>query len=291
MPDQLITFAGKSGIALAASVRGPEHGFPVILAHGGGQTRRAWKAVTELISSHGFRTVAVDLRGHGDSEWARDGAYDISDFAADLVAVASAVGNKPALIGASLGGMAGIIAEGECAPGTFGSLTLVDITPQMEPGGVTRVLGFMTAHAREGFASAEEAARVISNYLPHRPSRKASSGLSNYLRRKADGRYYWHWDPAFIDGVMRRRGESGDEASTELNAAAARLKLPVHLIRGGSSDLVSPEAVKHFQGLVPHAAYSDIANATHMVVGDQNDAFGQSIVKFLLRTHGSELKP
>ena len=57
-----------------------------------------------------------------------------------------------------------------------------------------------------------------------------------------------------------------------------------------ASDLVSPEAVKHFQGLVPHAAYSDIANATHMVVGDQNDAFGQSIVNFLLRTHGSELK-
>jgi pimeloyl-ACP methyl ester carboxylesterase len=156
MPDQLITFAGKSGIALAASVRGPEHGFPVILAHGGGQTRRAWKGVTELLASHGFRTIAVDLRGHGDSEWARDGAYDISDFATDLAAVASAVGNKPALIGASLGGMAGIIAEGEYAPGTFGSLTLVDITPQMEPGGVTRVLGFMTAHAREGRCQSDE---------------------------------------------------------------------------------------------------------------------------------------
>ena len=92
------------------------------------------------------------------------------------------------------------------------------------------------------------------------------------------------------DGMMRRRGDSSDQGSAELSAAAASLKLPVHLIRGGSSDLVSPEAVKHFQGLVPHAAYSDIANATHMVVGDQNDAFGQSIVNFLLRTHGSELK-
>lgn len=290
MSDQSITFAGQSGLTIAASMNGPERGFPVILAHGGGQTRRAWKAVTELLASHGFRTIAVDLRGHGDSEWAPDGAYDISDFAADLVAVALATGEKPALIGASLGGMAGMMAEGECAPGSFSSLTLVDITPQMEPSGVTRVLGFMTAHAREGFASAEEAARVISEYMPHRPSRKASPGLAKYLRRKADGRYYWHWDPAFIDGVMRRRKESDDRGSTELDAAAASLKLPVHLIRGGSSDLVSPEAVKHFQGLVPHAAYSDIANATHMVVGDQNDAFGQSIVNFLLRTHGSKLK-
>jgi pimeloyl-ACP methyl ester carboxylesterase len=290
MSDQSITFAGQSGLTIAASINGPERGFPVILAHGGGQTRRAWKAVTELLASHGFRTIAVDLRGHGESAWASDGAYHISDFAADLIAIASAIGKKPAIIGASLGGIAGIIAEGECAPGSFSSLTLVDITPQMEPGGVARVVGFMTAHAREGFASAEEAARVISEYMPHRPSRKASSGLANYLRRKEDGRYYWHWDPAFIDGMMRRRGDSSDQGSAELSAAAASLKLPVHLIRGGSSDLVSPEAVKHFQGLVPHAAYSDIANATHMVVGDQNDAFGQSIVNFLLRTHGSELK-
>ena len=84
---------------------------------------------------------------------------------------------------------------------------------------------------------------------------------------------------------MRRREHSSDQGNADLSAAAARLKLPVHLIRGGSSDLVSPEAVKHFQGLVPHAAYSDIANATHMVVGDQNDVFGEAIVDFLIRTH------
>lgn len=290
MSDRSITLDGHSGHSIAASMDGLDNGFPVILAHGGGQTRRAWKAVTKLLASHGFKTIAVDLRGHGDSAWASDGAYDISDFAADLVAIAAATGRKPALIGASLGGLAGIIAEGECAPGTFGSLTLVDVTPQMEPGGVARVVSFMAAHAREGFASAEEAARIISEYLPHRPSRKASTGLAHYLRRKDDGRFYWHWDPAFIGGIMRRRGDSSDHGRSELSAAAAHLKLPVHLIRGGSSDLVSPEAVAHFQGLVPHAAYSDIANATHMVVGDQNDAFGQSIVDFLLRTHGPELK-
>src|SRR3546814_3081667 len=63
----------------------------------------------------------------------------------------------------------------------------------MEPSGVARVVGFMAAHAREGFASVEEAAEVISDYLPHQPSRKASPGLAHYLRRKDDGRFYWHW--------------------------------------------------------------------------------------------------
>ena len=293
MPIPHVTLSGHSGHTIAALVEGPEHGFPVMLAHGGGQTKRAWKKVTATLATHGFRAIALDLRGHGDSAWADDGAYDIVDFAGDLVAVAGALECRPALIGASLGGLAGIMAEGEVAPGSFASLTLVDITPQMEASGVARVVGFMAAHAREGFASPEEAARVISEYPPHRPSRKASSGLAHYLRQKADGRYYWHWDPAFIEGIMRRhsgRGNGTDYGGSELGEAASRLALPVHLIRGGSSDLVSPEAVMHFRKLVPHADYSDIADATHMVVGDQNDAFGDAILDFLVRTHGNEIK-
>lgn len=282
---------GHSSHAISASIEGADQGFPVVLAHGGGQTRRAWRNVSSLLSRHGFRAIALDLRGHGDSDWAVDGAYDIDDFGNDLVAVARGMEHRPALIGASLGGLAGIMAEGKLAPGTFASLTLVDITPQMEAGGVARVVGFMAAHAREGFASPDEAARVISEYLPHRPSREASSGLARYLRQKSDGRYYWHWDPAFIDGVMRRQDEQGgtsDLDRTELSIAAERLGLPVHLIRGGSSDLVSPESVAHFRNLVPHAEYSDIADATHMVVGDQNDAFGDAIVEFLIRIHGKK---
>jgi pimeloyl-ACP methyl ester carboxylesterase len=284
--------AGHQGHPIAASIEGGEQAFPVVLAHGGGQTRRAWKAVSKLLASHGFRAIAVDMRGHGDSSWAKDGAYDIRDFASDLVAIAKASARKPALIGASLGGLAGIIAEGELSPHSFASLTLVDITPQMESAGVARVVGFMAAHAREGFASPEEAAQIISEYLPHRPSRKASPGLQRYLRLGENGRYYWHWDPAFIEGVMQSRitdVEVIDRRRAALSAAASRLRLPVHLIRGGSSDLVSPEAVAHFRSLVPHAAYSDIADATHMVVGDQNDAFGQAIVEFLIRRHGPEV--
>jgi pimeloyl-ACP methyl ester carboxylesterase len=282
--------AGHAGLALAALVEGPENGVPVLLAHGGGQTKRAWKRVSTLLAAHGFRAVALDLRGHGESDWAEDGAYDVADFARDLIAVAGSFERKPALIGASLGGLSGITAEGALAPGSFASLTLVDVAPQMEEGGVARIVSFMAAHAREGFASPEEAARVIAEYLPHRPSRKASSGLAHYLRQKPDGRYYWHWDPAFIHSVIRRRAE-GEEASNiarnELTEAASRLTLPVHLIRGGSSDLVSAESVTHFRQLVPHADYSDIAEATHMVVGDQNDAFGDAILGFLLRAHGS----
>ena len=284
MTESQIVIAGHEGLSLSASVVGVEGGPPVLLAHGGGQTRRAWRGVARLLGTRGFCATALDMRGHGESSWAPNGAYSIHDFAEDLVAVARHFGRRPHLIGASLGGLAGLIAEGDIAPGTFSSLTLVDITPRMEAVGVDRIVGFMSAHAREGFASPEEAAKIISEYLPHRPSRTASVGLQAYLRRKENGRYYWHWDPAFIEGVTRSRTSDGkwkDHGRDAFSAAAASLRLPVHLIRGGSTDLVSPEAAAHFLELAPHAEFSDIADATHMVAGDKNDAFGQAILRFL----------
>ena len=160
------------------------------------------------------------------------------DFAADLVAAASRLDQKPALVGASLGGLAGLIAAGELAPGSFASLTLVDIAPRMEPSGVMRVVGFMEEHVDSGFASPEEAADVIARYMPHRPKRGASDGLKNYLRQKSDGRFYWHWDPVFIRNIMSARQgdpDSQERQSAMLSQAAANLTLPLHLIRGGSS--------------------------------------------------------
>lgn len=291
MNEDRLLLPGADGLMLVAGAFGPADGFPVLLAHGGGQTRRAWRKVATCLGRAGYRAIALDLRGHGESPWSPTGDYDVHDFGRDLVAFAQSIDRNPALIGASLGGLAGLVAEGIIAPGTFASLTLVDITPQMEASGVARVLGFMAQHAREGFESPEHASASIAAYLPHRERRQSSSGLKNYLRQGADGRYYWHWDPAFVENVTRRRTLSDEvsAARTELVQAAAALSLPVHLIRGGSSDLVSPEGAAVFRKLVPHAAFSDIANAHHMVAGDDNETFGDAILRFLADVHPAPL--
>ena len=88
-------------------------------------------------------------------------------------------------------------------------------------------------------------------------------------------------------GSNRLDPERHEQQFEKLSKAAAKLKLPLHLIRGGSSDLVSEEAVDHLRGLVQHAEYTDIAGATHMVVGDSNDVFSATILKFLKRHHQS----
>ena len=291
MARETFTIEGAGAISLTAEAEGDAYAKPVLLAHGGGQTRRAWRRVVSELAQAGFRAIAFDMRGHGDSDWSPCGAYEMRDFAADLVAAASRLDQKPALVGASLGGLAGLIAAGELAPGSFASLTLVDIAPRMEPSGVMRVVGFMEEHVDSGFASPEEAADVIARYMPHRPRRGASDGLKNYLRQKSDGRFYWHWDPVFIRNIMSARQgdpDSQERQSAMLSQAAANLTLPLHLIRGGSSDLVSEEAVLHLRQLAPHAEYTDIADATHMVVGDANDAFSAAIVNFLRRHHSSD---
>lgn len=132
---------------------------------------------------------------------------------------------------------------------------------------------------------------MIARYMPHRPRRGASDGLKSYLRQKPDGRFYWHWDPVLIRNIMSARQgdpDSQERQSAMLSQAAANLTLPLHLIRGASSDLVSEEAVLHLRQLAPHAEYTDIADATHMVVGDANDAFSAAIVDFLRRHHSSD---
>lgn len=279
-----IQFTGAEGQTLAADTMGVDDALPVILAHGGGQTRPSWRRTQERLAAAGLRAIAIDLRGHGESQWSSSGHYRIEDFADDLLCVAHALGTPPALVGASLGGLSGLIAEGEIRPGSFASLTLVDIAPNMEPAGVARVMGFMAAHLETGFASAEEAAEIVDSYRPREGRRTTAERIAPYVRKGQDGRWRWHWDPRFITSVMSSRGEARMERLAE---AARRLACPVHLIRGGSSDLVSPEGAAAFLDLVPHARFTDIAGAGHMVVGDRNDAFADAILTFLQDTDQS----
>ena len=260
----------------------------MLLLHGGGQTRHAWRNTAAAIARAGMTAYAVDQRGHGDSEWVPSGKYAFQDFAADARELSNKLarrdGHRPAVAGASLGGIASLTAEGEAAlkaePPLFSALVLVDITPRVDLSGVAKVQGFMRLHAKDGFATVEEAADAVAEYLPHRPRPKSNEGLKKNLRLHEDGRWRWHWDPKFLDS---RGVDSGDREGREetLVAAARALKNPVLLVRGGSSELVQESHAREFMELVPHASYVDVAGARHMVAGDQNDHFSAAILKFL----------
>jgi len=283
-------FKGAAGNTLAADVYG-EEGPPVLLLHGGGQTRHAWRKTGDLIARMGRVAYAVDQRGHGDSEWVADGRYDFTDFAADARVLADTLaersGVRPAAVGASLGGIAALLAEGgpqRPARGhVFSALVLVDITPRVDLAGVAKVQGFMRANAKEGFGSIAEAADAVAAYLPHRPRPRSHEGLKKNLRLHADGRWRWHWDPRFLDG-RRRIGAGADLNEPMLVEAARRIAIPTLLVRGASSELVQEQHAQDFLKLVPHAGYVDVGGARHMVAGDRNDQFANAIKNFLNNT-------
>jgi pimeloyl-ACP methyl ester carboxylesterase len=276
-----IEFLGRDGIRLAGEQAGDPCAVPVILMHGGGQTRHAWAGTALRLAAAGYHVVSYDARGHGDSAWSHNGDYSADALIADLRAVAQTLAAPPVLIGASMGGMTSMVALGELGPSFVRALVLVDIAARLEPSGVARVLDFMRAHTA-GFASLDDALDAVAAYNPHRPRPRDTKGLSKNLRLR-DGRWYWHWDPRFLDHATRTQAGEALVQQERREAAARKITVPTLLVRGGSSDVVSPEGARALQELIPHAELADVAEAGHMVAGDRNDLFSDAVIDFLHR--------
>jgi peroxiredoxin len=289
-----VAFKGVDGLRLAGD-RFPAEGAggqegdgpPVVFLHGGGQTRHSWGGTATRVAEQGVVTLTLDARGHGDSNWSPDGDYRLSSFALDLQAVMGPFEERPVLVGASLGGLTAMLLTGELVPGAARAVVLVDIVPDMEPAGAERIRAFMAERANEGFASLEEAADLVAGYNTHRTRPADPSGLAKNLRER-DGRWYWHWDPRFMD-------PASDKAPSEimdvdrLHAAVGRMvaDVPVLLVRGRMSDLVSEDKATEFLARFPAIEFVDVSGAGHMVAGDRNDAFTEAVLAFLDRIGGT----
>ena len=250
----------------------------LVFTHGFGQTRHAWSAPAKELTSAGWHSITADARGHGDSDWLADGNYDFAQFVDDLVLVARTPVRPPILIGASMGGLLGLIAQAQSRP--FRALVLVDVTPRWENAGVERIMTFMRAHP-DGFASIDEASDAVSNYLPHRAEKKSPDRLRQLLVRQDNGRLRWHWDPRLLDRVAK----NSERYQSDLLDAARRIDVPTLLISGERSDIVSDSTIAEFLRLVPHAEHIRVARATHMVVGDRNDVFSAALLGFINKFH------
>jgi pimeloyl-ACP methyl ester carboxylesterase len=266
-----------AGVRLAGERWEGERGrAPVVLLHGGGQTRHSWGRTAQRLAASGRTAVALDARGHGDSAWHPAGDYSIAGFADDVVAYVGTLEQPPVLVGASLGGMTALIVVGE-HPGSACGLVLVDVVVEVEQAGVARIRDFMRARP-EGFGSLDEVADAIAAYNPLRERTRNIDGLRKNVRLGDDGRWRWHWDPAFI--------EIGDEwhrltDPERLRAAAARVEVPTLIVRGVQSDVVSDAGVADMLRRIPGAHAADVAAAGHMVAGDDNDVFTKALEEFV----------
>ncbi len=249
----------------------------ILMLHGGGQNRFSWKNTGQILADRGFHVIALDARGHGDSDRAPNAEYTVDAFARDVAAVLTQIGRPVVLIGASMGGLTGIVAARRAGPAVVTKLVLVDVVPRFESVGTHRIRDFMTRHV-DGFDSLDQAADAIAQYLPHRRRPRNVDGLTKNLRHR-DGRWYWHWDPAFVTSAG---GDPFVEVD-RLEQSAIDLRIPILLIRGKLSDVVSPEGVEDFLAKVPRAEFVELSDAGHTAAGDDNDAFSDAVVSFVTR--------
>lgn len=294
MTPTILELRSHDGLRLVADRWGHLDAPDVLLLHGGGQSRHAWKNTGERLARHGFRVTAIDARGHGDSEWSPTGQYDMADFGRDIIEIVATLPAPPAVVGASMGGMSSLLAQRIASDQLFSSVVLVDVTPRMNLDGVARIMGFMSAHP-DGFADLDEAAAAIAGYNPHRAKPTSSSGLERVLRQTENGRWNWRWDPNFV--TWRERIDSAsptgfqdrmDRMAREMYEGADAVTGPILLVRGQQSDLVSDDVAQEFRDRLPQASYVDIRGAGHMVAGDDNDAFTNAITEFLNKAHTTQ---
>lgn len=231
--------------------------------------------MVELVK-RGFHVISLDARGHGESDWSVAGNYSLSVLSGDLQEVMGTLSTKPALIGASMGGMTAIHAIGQ-APNVASALVLVDVVPSIERSGAKKILDFLHRH-ESGFDSLHEAADAVSDYNPTRPRPRDHRGLMKNLRRHTDGRFYWHWDPDFFrrsDLVQPHR------LTSDLHRLCQRIKVPALLVRGTHSEVVTDEGVQVLREYLPQLEVFEVKGAGHMIPGDRNEIFNVGTLDFL----------
>ncbi|EME19783.1 alpha/beta fold hydrolase [Rhodococcus triatomae] len=280
MTDTSTVHLPGDGVTLTADRWDPDGTRPhgtVLLLHGGGQTRHSWQRTGARLAEHGWSALAVDARGHGDSDWAEDGDYAVAAHARDLTSVVATLDAPPVLVGASMGGMASLVALGS-TPELGRALVLVDITPRAEPEGLAKISAFMR-DGLAGFATLDDAAAAVAAYNPHRRRPPRADGLRKNLRQR-DGRWYWHWDPRMLSHRENAPEQAGVREEQARSAARA-VTVPTLLIRGAQSDVVSDDGARDLLDLIPGSRQVDVGGAGHMVSGDDNDVLSEGLLEFL----------
>ncbi len=267
------TFVTANGMKLHYLDWG-NHGKPKLLClHGGAQTAHSWDFFA-LGMRDQFHIVALDQRGHGDSDWSQEGDYSLESHVKDVDAFTDAIGFKQfVLVGLSMGGR-NSYGFTYRHPAKVKSLIICDIGPETNKAGTQRIGEFL--QDTEVFESFDWLVKRVQKYNPHREEKQIRGSLLNNLKQLPDGRWTWKYD--------RRRGlrqRGGGEITVNLWAELKSIKCPTLLVRGGNSDVLTPETAKKVAATIPNCKLVEVPNAGHLVQGDNPVAFEKAVRGFL----------
>ena len=264
------------GLAFHYVTWGSETAPPVVLLHGITGHARSWDALSRDLSAD-FRVIALDQRGHGDSDRAPDGDYRVATMAGDLERFVEALGlGRFALVGLSMGGRVGIAYAGDRRAARIERLCIVDIGPEIHLPGLERIRQMM-AGAPERIESEEQAVEFVRRANPRMADAGLRDRVRHGLRPLAGGGFEWKYDKALRE--MMRQG--GRRDTVDLWEPLRRITAPTLLVRGAESDVLSAEVAKRMIDALPDGRLVEIAGASHTVPADQPEAFARAVRAFL----------
>lgn len=254
---------------------GTEGKRPILFLHGGALTAHTWDLCCLALRGD-FHCLALDQRGHGDSDWAPDANYSIAAQHQDIKGFAEAVGlDHFALVGMSMGAINGL-AYAIASPETLSALVLIDAGPNVRRPGSRRIRDFVN-----GGAEPESLEAIIERALEFNPRRDPlilRRSLMHNLRQQEDGNWVWKYD--------RRRFQAmgGDQHTNERRSLAdglATVTCPTLVVRGGESDVFHDEDAERLAAALPDGRWVKIPHAGHTVQGDNPKDLVAAMREFL----------
>jgi esterase len=248
---------------------------PIVLLHGGHQSAHSWDLVS-LHLARRYRVLALDQRGHGDSEWARDVAYSNHEMSLDAEAFIGAMGlRRPILMGHSMGGRNAMLLTRR-NPSLLGALVIVDVGPELSDRGRQVIAGFVRDN--EEFDDLDHFVRNVQQYDPYRSREHIERTVKYNMLERADGKFV-----SKCDSNPRRLGivrGSGPQENIALEEARA-FDLPVLLVRGANSGILAADAAERFRDALPHGTLVTVPDCGHNVHGQNTKGFIEAVGGFL----------
>jgi pimeloyl-ACP methyl ester carboxylesterase len=248
---------------------------PIVLLHGGHQSAHSWDLVSLHLAQR-YRVLALDQRGHGDSEWARDVTYSNHEMSLDAEAFIGAMGlRRPVLIGHSMGGRNAMLLTRR-NQALLRAAVIVDVGPELSEKGRAAIAGFVQVN--QEFDDLEHFVRNVRQYDPYRSREHIERTVKYNMLERADGKYV-----SKCDSNPRRLGiqrGSGPLESITLEDVA-RFELPVLLVRGENSNILAPDAAERFAAALPRGRLETVPNCGHNVHGQNTKGFIGALGGFL----------
>ena len=248
---------------------------PILFLHGGALTARTWDLVC-LAMRRDYRCVAVDLRGHGDSEWSPGMQYDVADHVADVQAVLDVMALAPCVVvGQSLGAMVAL-ALAATDPDAVWALVLVDATPDVPRGSVAPVRDFILS-TNEPMAL-DRFVEAAAAFNPRRTKDLLRKSLLHNLRPTRGGQWIWKYDRRHLDEseFERLRRQFAD-----LGRHVSGVPCPVLVVHGAESEAVSATRAARLAGRFRQGRWATVEQAGHTVQGDNPAGLVRELRTFL----------